>query len=352
MFSNRVKNLIPYVPGEQPQDKAYIKLNTNENPYPPSPHIEALLKELNIENLRLYPDPQFGDLRKAIGESYGVKSDQIFVGNGSDEVLSFVFYAFFDSADGPLLFPEFTYSFYPVYCEFYGIAYKKVPLADDFSIQIDGLLGNDTSCGIVFPNPNAPTGILISVKEIARLLDAYPKNRVVVIDEAYIAFGGESAMSLIQQYPNLLVVRTFSKSMALASARLGYAIGDEQLIEKLYTVKDSFNSYPVSMLAQQIGAIAIKDKAYYDSITQKIVDAREYLSKELTRLEWEVLPSKANFVFARKPGVEGRAIYAQLKDRGILVRYFDLDGIKDFVRITIGTRESLETLVSEVKALF
>jgi histidinol-phosphate aminotransferase len=352
MFSNRVKKLTPYVPGEQPQDKTYIKLNTNENPYPPSPQIKAFLKELNIDNLRLYPDPQFGDLRAAIGERYGVKPEQIFVGNGSDEVLSFVFYAFFDSANGALLFPEFTYSFYPVYCEFYGIAYKKVPLADDFSIRIDGFLGNEISCGVIFPNPNAPTGILISVDEIARLLDAYPKDRVVVVDEAYVAFGGESAMSLIQQYPNLLVVRTFSKSMALASTRLGYAIGDRQLIEKLYTVKDSFNSYPVSMLGQQMGAIAIKDKAYYDSITQKIVEAREYLSKELTRLEWEVLPSKANFVFARKPGVEGREIYAQLKDRGILVRHFDMDGIKDFVRITIGTRESLETLVKEIKALF
>ncbi len=352
MFSNRVKNLIPYVPGEQPQDKAYIKLNTNENPYPPSPQIEAFLKGLNIDNLRLYPDPQFGDLRKAIGERYGVRPNQIFVGNGSDEVLSFVFYAFFDSANGPLLFPEFTYSFYPVYCEFYGIAYNRVPLADDFSIRIDGFLGNEASCGVIFPNPNAPTGILISVAEIRRLLDAYPKDRAVVIDEAYVAFGGESAMSLVQQYPNLLVVRTFSKSMALASTRLGYAIGDEKLIEKLYTVKDSFNSYPVSMLGQQIGAIAINDTAYYESIIKKVIDDREYLSTELGNLGWEVLPSNANFVFARKQGIGGREIYAQLKDRGILVRHFDMDGIKDFVRITIGTRESLETLVKAIKTLF
>jgi histidinol-phosphate aminotransferase len=352
MFSDRVKNLVPYVPGEQPQDKTYIKLNTNENPYPPSPRIEAFLKELNIENFRLYPDPQFGDLRKAIGERYGVKTDQILVGNGSDEVLSFVFYAFFDSANGPLLFPEFTYSFYPVYCDFYGIAYQKVPLDNDFSIRIDGFLNDKESCGIIFPNPNAPTGILLSIEEIERLLSAYPRDRAVVVDEAYVAFGGDSAMPLLHQYPNLLIVRTFSKSMALASARLGYAVGDEKLIEKLYTVKDSFNSYPVSMLGQKIGAIAIKDTAYYDAITQKIIDARAYLTRELGSLGWEVLPSKANFVFARKHGIEGKEIYAQLKNSGILVRHFSLDGIKDFVRITIGTRASLETLINEIKKLF
>jgi len=214
MLTQRIKRLSPYVPGEQPQDRTYIKLNTNENPYPPTPEIGPFLKSFEIERLRLYPDPLFGPLREAISKRFNIEPSQVFVGNGSDEVLAFAFYAFFDSARGKLFFPEFSYSFYPVYCDFYSIEYRKIPLNESFAIGINNYLGEEASCGIVFPNPNAPTGIVLSLAKITELLERYPEDRVVVIDEAYIDFGGESAVSLIDRFKNLLVIRTFSKSMS------------------------------------------------------------------------------------------------------------------------------------------
>ncbi len=352
MLTERIRRLSPYVPGEQPQDRTYIKLNTNENPYPPTPKIGTFLKSFDIERLRLYPDPLFGSLREAIADRFQLDKRKVFVGNGSDEVLAFAFYAFFDSAHGNLLFPEFSYSFYPVYCDFYDIEYRKIPLDENFALAIDDYLEEEPSCGIVFPNPNAPTGILLSLAKVTELLERYPRNRVVLIDEAYIDFGGESAVSLIDRFKNLLVIRTFSKSMSLAALRLGFAMGDEALVNALFAVKDSFNSYPADLIAQKIGEIAIEDGDYYGSITQKIIRSREFLRESLKALGWHVLPSRANFVFAGKKGFSGETIYRRLKEEGILVRYFDTEGIRDFVRITIGTEEEIKTLLSSIKALF
>jgi len=352
MLTERLKKLTPYLPGEQPQDREYIKLNTNENPYPPSPAVGEYLKTMDIGSLRRYPDPLFGELRGALAERYGVEADQVFVGNGSDEVLSFIFYAFFDSRNGPLLFPEFTYSFYPVYCDFYSTAFQKVALKADYSVDIDGFLEKGPSCGLIFPNPNAPTGIGLPLEQVARLMDRYPSDRVVVVDEAYIDFGGESAVALMEKHANLLVVRTFSKSLSLAGLRLGFAMGDQHLIKALYTVKDSFNSYPVDTLAQKAGLLAVQDRAYYDRITARVIAAREAFSADLDRLGWFFLPSAANFVFAGKKGVPGKEIYRNLKARGILVRYFDIAGLKDFVRITIGTGQEMKALVTAIEESF
>lgn len=347
-----MKKLTPYIPGEQPQDRKYLKLNTNENPYPPSPRIETFLKSFDIEKLRLYPDPLFQNLRATIAQGYGIQSENVFISNGSDEALSFSFYAFFDSCQGELLFPEFTYSFYPVYCDFYGIRYQKIPLRDNFFVNIDAFLAKKDSCGIIFPNPNAPTGICLSISSLINLLDNYSQDRVIIIDEAYIDFGGKSAVSLIDQYRNLLIIKTFSKSMSLAGLRLGFAIGSKELIKALFTVKDSFNSYPAGMLAQLIGAIAITDVVYYQSITEKIIQTRDYFYSELKRLGWNVLPSKANFIFAEKKGIPGEQIYLRLKARGILVRHFDIQGINNFVRITIGTKKEMNRFLDEVEKIF
>ncbi len=351
MLSRRMQNLTPYVPGEQPQDRTYIKLNTNENPYPPSPRIKTFLDEFAHDALRLYPDPLSHDLRNRIASKYGVRQDQTFVGNGSDEVLAFAFYTFFDSHDGALLFPRFSYSFYPVYCDFFGIRYHKIDLNINFSIDVSRFLDTGESTGIILPNPNAPTGILLCLDKIVKLLDNFPSDRVVVIDEAYIDFGGDSAVSLIDTYSNLLIVRTFSKSMCLAGARLGFAMGSAPLISALFSVKDSFNSYPVSTLTQKIGAIALADDAWLQTTTAKIIAGREHLTSELRKSGWNVLPSGANFIMAGKNGFSGKEIYLQLKDKGILVRYFDIDGLKDFVRITIGTDNEQKILLNEIEEM-
>ena len=347
MLSERMKNLSPYVPGEQPQDGKYIKLNTNENPYPPTSKIKEFLAGMDISRLKLYPEPTSSLLRNAIAENEELKPENVFVGNGSDEVLSFVFFGFFDAKNGPLLFPEFTYSFYPVYSSFYNIPYKKLELKDDFSIDIEDYL-KTPSTGIVIPNPNAPTGICLPLSKIRELLDRYDKDRLVAIDEAYIAFGGESAVKLIEEYDNLLVVRTFSKSSSLAGLRLGYALGNENLISALNTVKDSFNSYPVDFMAQKCGELAIKDREYGDDVIEKIIKTRENFVEKASSMGWDILPSKANFVFARKTGIRGEQIYKRLKKQKILVRYFNKEGISDFVRITIGTDEEMDTLLKAI----
>jgi histidinol-phosphate aminotransferase len=349
MLSGRMKNLTPYVPGEQPQDKEYIKLNTNENPYLPTPEIQRYLKDFDLDKLRLYSDPNSEKLCKAIAEKYGIDKDQIIAGNGSDEILSFCFYAFFDNNRGDLLFPEFSYSFYPVYCDFYQIKYRKIPLNRDYSIGLESYDGD--SCGVIFPNPNAPTGVVIELSKIKDFLDSYPSDRVVVVDEAYIDFGGESAVSLIDEYKNLVVTRTFSKSMSLAGLRLGFAMGDKELISALYAVKDSFNSYPVDALAQNIGTLALKDSNYYENLTKKIISIRDNFSSALTKSDWKVLPSSANFIFAQKRGMGGEDVCKKMKDKGILVRYFNIDGLKNFVRITIGTEEEMEKFLEVDKDL-
>lgn len=352
MFSKRLNNLTPYVPGEQPQDRKYLKLNTNESPFPPSPEIKHFLENFDIEHLRLYPDPKFSTLRDEIAACYGINREQVFIGNGSDEVLAFSFFSFFDSADGKLIFPEFTYSFYSVYCDFFGIEYETVPLTRSFQIDADAFAGRGDACGVIFANPNAPTGVFLPFEAVSNLLDKFPADRVVIVDEAYIDFGGESAVSLIEQHPNLLVVRTFSKSMCLAGLRLGYAMGNEALIKALFTAKDSFNSYPADMLSQKIGEIAISDRTYYRRLVDEIVRNREYLSQALDESGWEVLPSMANFVFVRKNGIPGETVYRTLKEKGILVRYFNRRGITDFVRITIGTRDQVDALLDEIRQCF
>lgn len=350
MYSERFTKLTPYVPGEQPQDRSYIKLNTNENPYAPAPGVAEALRSYDVENLRRYPDPNADALCRLIAETHGIKREQVMVGNGSDEILSFVFFAFFDSSKGPLLFPEHTYSFYPVYCDYYGIDYKKVSLDEDYLVNIDRFLA-EQGCGLIFPNPNAPTGMLLSLDEVTRLMERWPEDRVVVVDEAYIDFGGESAVALIDRFPNLLVVRTYSKSYSLAGSRLGWAMGSEALIRALYAVKDSFNSYPVDTLTQKAGMAAMADREWFDKTRSMVMAERERVSEALSAKGWKVLPSEANFVFAGAPDRDGKAVYEGLKAQGVLVRFFNKEGLTPFVRITIGTAEENTALLHAVDSL-
>ncbi len=351
MFAKRFSDLRPYVPGEQPTDRAYVKLNANENPYPPSPGVSAALRSFDPATLCLYPDPDSNELRDAIAEMTGhsVNRDMIFTGNGSDEVLSFVFYTFFDS-DFPLFFPEHTYSFYPVYAGYYGIPYKKIPLAKNFSIDIELLIAEKSS-GIIFANPNAPTGIYLPLAEIRAILDRYPDDRVVVVDEAYIDFGGESAVSLLDEYKNLVIIRTFSKSFCFAGARLGYVIANPELIRALFTTKNSFNHFPVDIVTQKIGIAACQDHSYYRNLCAIIAKTRDSFANALHDAGWEVLPSMTNFVFARKKGLEGRSVYEILKANGILVRHFNIPGITDFVRISIGKPDDMFRLAQIMKGV-
>lgn len=351
MFAKRFSDLKPYVPGEQPKDRVYIKLNANENPYPPSPEVSRVLHEFDASQLRLYPDPDSNELRYAIAQMLGcgITPEMILAGNGSDEVLSFVFYTFFDN-DSPLYFPEHTYSFYPVYAGYYNIPYKKIPLEKDFSINADAMLEGKSS-GIIFANPNAPTGIYMQPDRIRYMLERYPSDRAIVVDEAYIDFGGESAVSLLKEYRNLVIIRTFSKSYCFAGARLGFVVAHPELIHALFTTKNSFNHFPVDLLAQKIGIASCRDTAYYKKINAMIVETRERFSAGLLAAGWDVLPSMANFVMARKSGLGGRHVYEHIKQNGILVRYFNIPGITDFVRISIGTPEDMEKLLAVMKAL-
>ena len=352
MFSKRFKQLTPYTPGEQPQNRKYIKLNTNENPYPPSPMVGEYLKTADTNLLKLYPDPNSEKLRKVIGNNYNLPASMIFTGNGSDEVLSFCFYAFFDKANGPLLFPEHSYSFYPVYCGFYDIPFKRIPLMPDFSISIDSYIKEKNYSGIIFPNPNAPTGTYLEPAEIKRLMQKVKTDRVVIIDEAYIDFGGQSAYDLVNTYDNLLIVQTFSKSRSLAGLRVGFAIGNEKLISALITVKDSFNSYPLDTLAQNVAKLAIKDVDHFNDNCSKIIKTREHTVKALKDHAWEVLPSKANFIFMQKKGIPGVEIYETLKSKGLLVRYFGHKGIENFVRVTIGKQEDMEVFLELLEKIW
>ena len=341
MFSKRFKQLTPYTPGEQPQNRKYIKLNTNENPWPPSPLVGKYLKKADTDILKLYPDPGSHDLRKAIGEYYKLPSSMVFTGNGSDEVLSFCFYAFFDSNNGSLLFPEHSYSFYPVYCGFYDIPFKRIPLERDFSISVDSYIEENNYSGIIFPNPNAPTGTYLEPEEIRRLIENVNKNRVVIIDEAYIDFGGKSVAALANEFENLLIVQTFSKGRSLAGLRVGFALGNEKLISALTTVKDSFNSYPLDTLAQNAARLSIEDIDHFRESTSKIIETRNFTVKVLKEKGWEVLPSMANFIFIQKRGIQGLDLYKKLKDEGVLVRYFGHPGIEDFIRVTIGQKKDM-----------
>jgi len=348
MISERLKRLTPYTAGEQPQGREFIKLNTNENPYPPAPEVSTALEAFDPRCLRLYPDPACTRLREAVAEPLGLSIENVFAGNGSDEVLSFAFYAFFDGARGPVLMPQFTYSFYPVYCDFYGIPYRRLPLRPDMSLDLSAYLGAGEACGIVFANPNAPTGVAVSRSEIERLLARAPSDRVILVDEAYVDYGAESVVPLIREHENLLVVYTFSKSKSLAGMRLGFAYGSKPLIDAVFAVKDSFNSYPVDSLAQVVGTAAAHAGAYYAEVNRRVVTTRRAFASALIERGATVLPSSTNFVFASFPGRAGRSVYAHLKERGILVRHFEIPGISDFVRISMGTEEQMGAFLAEV----
>lgn len=345
-WSPLVNRLHPYVPGEQPQDRKYIKLNTNENPYPPSPKVLRKVQASVDEELRLYPDPQALALRSSIATAFGMGRKNIFVGNGSDEVLALAFMAFF-TGKAPIQFPEISYSFYPVYCNLLGIEAKTIALKPDFSLDF-AAFSNDSG-GIIFPNPNAPTGRIAALTEIESLLKHNP-HAVVVVDEAYIDFGGTSAASLVGLYPNLLIVQTFSKSRSLAGMRVGYALGDTGLIEALQRVKDSFNSYPLDRLAQIAATEAMEDAIYFNNIRRKIIETRDRTSKRLQGLGFKVIPSQANFVFTRHSRFQGEALYKALKVGGILVRHFNKPGIDQYLRISIGTDEEMNTLIDRLPA--
>jgi len=350
-WSPIVSRLTPYTPGEQPKIANLVKLNTNENPYGPSPRaLQAIAAEVG-DNLRLYPNPDAEPLKQAIARRHagdGIGTREVFVGNGSDEVLAHVFHALLKHGK-PILFPDITYSFYPTYAGLYEVAYRAVPLADDFTLRTEDYLGHgDAIGGIIFPNPNAPTGCLHPLAEIERILQGNP-DRVVVIDEAYIDFGGDSAIPLVQRYPNLLVVQTLSKSRALAGMRVGFAIGHADLIDALERVKNSFNSYPLDRPAIAGATAAIDDEDYFRKTCGMVIDSRERLSASLRALGFEVLPSAANFVFARHAQHDAAKLAIALRGDGIIVRHFTSARIHQFLRITIGTDADCDTLVGALK---
>ena len=346
-FSSYLANLSPYTPGEQPQDKKYVKLNTNESPYPPSPGVAAVLNSQEAADLRLYSDPECKELKKALAGYYGVAPENVYVGNGSDEALNFAFLAYATDGRG-VAFADITYGFYPVFADLYHIPVQIVPLKADFSLDPKDYYGLNKT--IVIANPNAPPGLALSRAEMEGIVKANPDS-VVVVDEAYVDFGAESCVELTKQYPNLLVVQTYSKSRSMAGARLGYAIGNAELIRDLETVKFSTNPYNVNRLTLKAGAAAIAQQDYYMENCKKIMETRAYTKEQLEKLGFTVLDSKSNFLFAKKPGVDGGAIYRGLKDRGVLVRHFDKDPIRDYNRITIGTREQMDILLSKLEEL-
>lgn len=352
-WSQLVHTLTPYVPGEQPKLPNLVKLNTNENPYPPSPKALAAIEAERHQALRLYPDPSGSQLKAAVAEFHaadGITPAHVFVGNGSDEVLAHTFMALLKH-DKPLLFPDITYSFYPVYCGLYDIQATIVPLRDDFGIHIDDYLTPEASA-IIFPNPNAPTGKLLSLSEIERLLQQR-QDCVVVMDEAYVDFGGDSAIALVNRYPNLLVVQTLSKSRSLAGLRVGFAVGQPHLIEALERVKDSFNSYPLDRMALAGASAALADREYFEQTCQAVIRSRDTLTAQLQQLGFDVLPSAANFIFARHPQRDAAALAQALRERSIIVRHFKKpERISQFLRITIGTDEECQALVDNLKAIF
>ena len=340
-----VRTVEPYVPGEQPNQPDMIKLNTNENPYPPAPGVVEALKNFETDKLRLYPEPTCKVLVDAIADYYGIRSSQVFTGVGSDDVLAMIFMTFFNSKK-PILFPDITYSFYDVWANMLRIPYETKALDDDFQIKKEDYYGENG--GVVFPNPNAPTGILMPLSEIEDII-AHNRNVIVVVDEAYIDFGGVSALPLIEKYDNLLVVQTFSKSRSLAGMRLGFAMGNEKLIRYINDVKYSFNSYTMDQTTLALGAAAIADRAYFEETVHKVVETREWTKKELTKLGFVFGDSKANFIFASHPEIPAADLFAALREANIIVRYFNKPRIANYLRITIGTQEDMEKLIEFLK---
>lgn len=345
-WSGRIRDMVPYTPGEQPKGRTFIKLNTNENPYPPSPKVLEAIRAA-AGDLRLYPAPESAALREALAELYGLRREQVFVGNGSDEVLALAFQAFFDP-ERTILFPDVTYSFYPVFARLYGLTYREVPLDGHFGVPVEAFLGNNG--GVVLPNPNAPTGRALPLADIQRLAEGNP-GAVVLIDEAYVDFGAESAVGLVDRYPNLLVVQTCSKSRSLAGLRVGFALGNENLIAALGCVKDSFNSYPLDRLAQAGALAAVQDRAYFQETTQKIIATRDRYTGRLRELGFQMEDSAANFLFITHPEVPGKALLDGLRERGILVRWWDRPRISNHLRVTVGTDGEMEALCRALEEL-
>ncbi|MGN0605331.1 MAG: histidinol-phosphate transaminase [Oscillospiraceae bacterium] len=347
MWENNVRKVIPYTPGEQPKDKNIIKLNTNENPYPPSPNVKKILDSFECDRMKLYPDTNSEVLVNALSEKYNVKPSQIFVGVGSDDVISMAFLTFFNS-EKPIIFPDITYSFYDVWADVYRIPYETKALDDNFRIIPDDYMTENG--GIIFPNPNAPTGVYESTDMIESIIKANPSS-VVIIDEAYIDFGGESCIPLIEKYENLLVIQTFSKSRSMAGMRIGFAIGNEKLIKYMNDVKFSINSYTMNPLSQLCGAEAVKDDKYFRETVRKIIVTREDTKKKLTELGFTFPDSKSNFIFAKHEKISAEKIFNALKEKKIFVRYWNKPRISEYLRITVGTPEEMDTLISALEQI-
>lgn len=344
-WQNNLRSVSPYIAGEQPELTDMIKLNTNENPYPPSLQVQKVIEDFKSENLRLYPSTDAKFLRKTLAEYHHLNTDQVFIGNGSDEVLSLSFLTFFNGQRA-ILMPDISYSFYPIYCELYRIPYQQVPLADDFSLSVNSYFQENG--GIVIANPNAPTGMAISLQEIEEILQNN-QDSIVLIDEAYIDFGGESCLPLLEKYDNLVVVQTFSKSRSLAGIRLGVAFGSAEAIAHLYDVKNSFNSYPIDSLAQKIGEASLNDETYFQKSVSKIITTRENFKKELIKLGFQVTDSKTNFVFVHHPKVDDTTLFKALYEEKIIVRHWNQARISDWLRITIGTDIEMNTVIQFLK---
>ena len=337
-WEKNIRKIVPYTPGEQPKRKDIIKLNTNENPYPPSPKAAEVLKEMDLSFLRKYPDPNSTLLTEAIAEAYGISPDRVFVGVGSDDVLGMAFLTFFNG-DSPVLFPDITYSFYAVWADLFRIPYETQALDDDFKIRVSDYMKENG--GIVIANPNAPTGVELPLSEIEEIVKNNQKS-VVIIDEAYVDFGGVSALPLTEKYENLLVVQTFSKSRSFAGVRIGFAMGHKDLIKALNDVKNSYNSYTMSTPSILLGAAAVKDKAYFDETRNKVIATRERVKQELHKLGFTFGDSKSNFIFAKREGTNAEKLFKALREAGIFVRWFSKERIRDYLRISMGTEEEMD----------
>ena len=340
-----VRKVIPYTPGEQPNQPDMIKLNTNENPYPPAPGVEKALKGMDTDTMRLYPDPTAGNLVHAIAQNYHLKDEQVFVGVGSDDVLAMSFLTFFNS-EKPVLFPDITYSFYDVWADLFRIPYERPALDENFHIKKEDYFKENG--GIVFPNPNAPTGVEMPLEDVEDIIRHNP-DVIVIVDEAYVDFGGQSALPLIEKYDNFLVVQTFSKSRSMAGMRIGFACGNEKLIKYINDVKYSFNSYTMNQTALALGVEAIKDKAYFEETRQRVIATREWTKQELTKLGFSFGDSMSNFIFATHERVPAKELFEALKKEHIFVRYFSKERISNYLRISIGTKEEMEELIRFLK---